>query len=345
VKILLVGLGSIGQRHARNLRALIGDDLDLLAYRVRGRPHVISASLTVDADADVETRLGVRRVATLDAALAERPDAVVVANPNPAHLPVALAAARAGCHLFIEKPISHELAGLDEFEALVAERQLVCFVAYQLRFHPGVRALQRMLADRAVGRVISARVLFGEYLPAWHPYEDYRETHPARRALGGGVLLSQVHDLDLVYALFGRPTRMFALGGHLSDLEIDVEDTASLLMEVRVDGRPVPVHVHQDYLQRPPRRVYDVIGEAGRVTLDFGRQVLERVDAAGEIVEACAFPGFERNTMFLEEMRHFLACVAGDETPRVTLRDAEQSLRMALAARTSLETGRVVEFP
>jgi predicted dehydrogenase len=344
VKALFVGLGSVGQRHARNLRTLLGDDVELLAYRVRGHRQVITPSLSIDAGADVESALGVRVFRDLDAALAERPDVVFVTNPNTLHVPVALAAATAGCHLFLEKPISHDLARTDELVDVIERRRCVCLVGYQLRFHPGFRALQRMLAERAVGRLVTVRVVFGEYLPGWHPYEDYRTMHVSRRELGGGVLLAQIHDLDAIYALFGLPRRVFAMGGHLSRLEIDVEDTASLLLDAVVDGMPVPVHVHQDYLQRPPRRTYDVIGEGGRILLDFGAGSLTRVHAEGRVGETESFAGFDRNQMFLDELRHFLACVAGRETPLVTARDGVQSLRMALAARAALETGRVMEL-
>lgn len=344
MRVLLAGLGSVGQRHARNLRALLGRDVELLAYRVRGLPHVITPGLSIAAGADVESSLNITVYGDLSAALAARPDAVFVTNPNTLHLPVAVAAAHAGCHLFLEKPISHDLEGVEAFVEFVEARRLVCFVGYQLRFHPGVRALQGMLASRAIGRVITARLAFGEYLPGWHPYEDYRGTHVSRRDLGGGVLLSQVHDLDCVYALFGLPRRLFALGGHLSDLELDVEDTSSVLMEVTVDGQPVPVHVHQDLLQRPARRVYELVGERGRITLDFSAQSIERTDGSGGIAERQTFAGLDRNQLFLDELTHFLACTRGDDVPLVSARDAMQSLRMALAARTSLETGRVMEL-
>jgi predicted dehydrogenase len=344
VKVLLAGLGSVGQRHARNLRALLGDDVELLAYRVRGLRHVITPALTIDPGVDVESSLRVKVFADLDDALAARPDIVFVTNPNPLHVPVALAAARAGCHLFLEKPISHDLEGVADLIDVIERGRRVCFVGYQLRFHPGFRALQRMLCAGTIGRLITARMIFGEYLPGWHPYEDYRHTHVARRDLGGGVLLSQVHDLDAVYALFGIPRRVFAIGGHLSDLEVDVEDTASVLLEAVVDGRRVPVHVHQDYLQRPPRRTYEVIGEGGRITLDFTGLTIEREDLEGHVAETQSFAGLERNRLFLDELTHFLACVQGRETPLVSARDAMHSLRMALAARASLETGRVMEL-
>jgi predicted dehydrogenase len=338
-------MGSVGQRHARNLRAVLGDEVELLAYRVRGLTHVITPELRLDAGADVETTFRLQVYDDLEEALARRPDAVFVTNPNILHVPVALAAARAGCHLFVEKPISHDLDGVAELVEVIERRRLVCVVGYQLRFHPGFQALQRLLARAAMGRVITARLVFGEYLPGWHPYEDYRGMHVSRRDLGGGVLLSQIHDLDCAYALFGLPRRVFAIGGHLSDLDVDVEDTSSLLMDMTVGGRQVPVHVHQDYLQRPPRRVYEVIGEEGRATLDFGQQRLELVDVEGRVTEQQSYAGLERNQLFVDELKHFLACVRGDASPVVTARDAVQSLRMALAARESLDTGGVVELP
>jgi predicted dehydrogenase len=344
VKVLIVGLGSVGQRHARNLRTLLGDEVELLAYRVRGHRQAITPGLGIDAGVDVESALRLAVYRDLDQALGERPDAVFVTNPNTLHMSVALKAANAGCHLFLEKPISHDLDGVEALIEIVTRRNLVCFVGYQLRFHPAFKALQQMLAAGSIGRIITARVVFGEYLPGWHPYEDYREMHVSRRTLGGGVLLAQIHDLDLIYALVGLPRRVFAMGGHLSRLEIDVEDTASMLMDAVVDGVPVPVHVHQDVLQRPPQRIYDIYGEQGRVTLDFGAATVTRLDANGDVAESRSFAGFERNQMFLDELRHFLACLRRDETPLVSARDAAQSLRMALAARAALESGRVMEL-
>ena len=110
----------------------------------------------------------------------------------------------------------------------------------------------------------------GEYLPAMHPYEDYRDLNYSRRDQGGGVILMQIHDLDMVYALFGLPRRAFALGGRRSSLEIDVEDTVAMLLDC--DG--VPVQVSQDFVRRPPVRRYEVIGERAVTVWDVGRGTL-----------------------------------------------------------------------
>lgn len=344
MKILIVGLGSIGQRHARNLRSLCGNDLELLAYRVRGLNLVITPELTIKAGADIETEYGIRTYPTLDAALAENPLAVLVTNPNSLHIPVALAAARAGCNLFIEKPLSHSMDGVDELLELVETKKLVCLVGYQLRFHPGFKLVKSLLNRGVIGTPLAARLEFGEYLPGWHRYEDYRLYHASRKDQGGGVILSQIHDLDYAYALFGMPVRVFALGGKLSSLETDVEDIVSMLMEFRVAGKPMPVHIHQDYVQRPPSRNCEIIGDAGKIVWDYYANEVRVTRAETGTSEVHRFDGFQRNQLFIDEMKHFLNCLAGKETPVVGLREGMDSLKIALAAKRSLETGQVVEL-
>ncbi len=328
MKILIAGLGSIGQRHARNLRQLLGDELELTAYRVRRTSPVIEADLTVDADRDVEEAYRVRAFDDLDEALADGPDAVVVANPTTFHLPVALAAVHAGRHVLVEKPLSHSLDGVDELGRLVDAKGLVCLVGFQLRHHPALARLRQLLADDTLGALVSVRMDVGESVAAMHPYEDYRRLNYARRDQGGGVILMQSHDLDLAYALFGLPRSVYALGGKRSTLELDVEDTVAMLL----DCEAVPIQVSQDFVRREAVRRYELVGERATAVWDHVRGTLA-VD--GDVLVEQP----ERNELFLAELRHFLACVAGEETPAVGVRDAEASLRIALAAKRSIETG------
>lgn len=344
MKALFCGLGSIGQRHLRNLRALLGDGVEVLAYRERGLARVLEPDMTVRPGAALEATYRIRTFDRLEAALAERPDVVFVTNPNTAHIPVALAAARAGCHLFIEKPLSHSLEGVDELIDVVESRHLVAFVAYQFRFHPGLRAIRRLIDAGSLGQLAAAHIVNGEYLPDWHPYEDYRGTHPARRDLGGGALRIQTHELDYGLWLLGMPTRVYAVGGHLSRLEIDVEDSVSVLLSCEHDGRPVPVHVHLDYLQRPPQRVCEIVGDAGKVRFDYYAKRLELHDTATGATSVESFDAYERGQMFRDELDHFFACVRGEQRPLVDLREGVRSLQVALAAETSLCTGAAVDL-
>jgi predicted dehydrogenase len=186
------------------------------------------------------------------------------------------------------------------------------------------------------------RLELGEFLPGFHTYEDYRQTYPAHRHMGGGVILSQIHELDVAYWLFGMPRKVFALGGHWSSLEIDAEDTASLLFECESAGRPLPVHIQLDFVQHPPRRIYEIVGDRGTIIIDVLASVIRVVRADTGQVDERTFEALQRNHLFLNELRHFLDCLAGAQRPVVSVRDGVQSLRMALAARQSIDAGTVV---
>lgn len=344
MKLLIVGLGAIGQRHVRNLRALLGDSVEILAARSRGLSHVLSDVMTVESPEGLCEKYGIRAFATLEDALAHKPDAAFVCNPTSLHIGTALVLARAGCHLFIEKPLAHAYAGVEELVGIVERQGLVATVGYQFRFHPCLTTTYGLLRSGAIGRVLAVRAEIGEYLPNWHTYENYRGTYGASRDLGGGTLLSQIHEMDYLYWFFGLPRRVFTLGGHLSSLDVDVEDVTSTLMQFERDGIQFPVHLHQDYVQRPASRRCEIVGDTGKIEIDLQRHTMKLYDASGGLAQANEFSGFQRSQMFIEETQRFLACIEGREAPAITLRDGAQSLRMALAAKESLEKGIVVDM-
>jgi len=343
-KVLIVGLGSIGQRHVRNLRHLLGQKIEIMAYRSRKLTHVITEQASIELSQNVEEQYDIRVFASLETALDQKPDAVFICNPPDRHLSTALAAAKQGFSLFIEKPLSHNYDQVTELIELVEEKRLVSFVGYQMRFHPCLQKVQALICEGRIGAILSVNVEIGEYLPGFHPYEDYRKMHESHRDRGGGVILSQIHELDYIYWLFGLPKRVFALGGHLSKLEINAEDTASILMEHEIAGKSIPVHLHQDFLQRPPTRTCRIIGEEGKILVDLRVPNVHIFNNRGYLAEAISYESFQRNQLFLEEMTHFLGCLQEKRVPLVTVRDAARSLRMALAAGESLATGKVVEL-
>jgi predicted dehydrogenase len=334
MRLLLIGLGGIGQRHARNLRALFGERCELLAYRVRRDSPVLNDSLSIDHNhRSIEERYGIRSHETLEAALREVPEAAIICNPSSMHVSVALAAARAGCHLLIEKPVSHTLDQLDELAEVVKKQSLVCMVAYQLRFHPCLKLAHRLLTNGRIGRPIACRAVVGEYLPGWHRYEDYRSMYASKRELGGGVVLSQIHELDMLFWFFGRPKQIVSFGGHFSDLQIDVEDVASTLFAY--DG--MVAHLQQDYLQQPPVRQLEIIGSSGKILVDLRAPRVLAYGDSGALIEDQSFEDLERNTLFLDEMKCFIDAVQTGHPVPVDLAAGRQSLEMALALKQSIE--------
>lgn len=337
---LFVGLGGIGQRHLRNLRTLLGDAVEVSAYRVRRERQTLDDTLRVVDGVDLEQKYGVEVCADLDRALERKPDVVFITNPSSLHVPVALKAARAGCHLFIEKPLSHSLEQISELAQVCDEQRLVTCVAYQLRYHPGFVRLRELLGTSALGRVLSVRAEVGEYLPGFHPYEDYRRMYASQSALGGGVTLSQIHEIDYLCALFGTPRRVFSMGGHVSSLEVDVDDLSVSLLEFpRADGSPLFVELHQDFFQRPAQRSVTVVGERGRITWSLSGRFLEHVNETGQVIERQDHSQFQRNQAFLDELANFLGCVIRGEQCTPSLRDGALSLEVAVAQLASQADG------
>ena len=344
-RVLFVGLGGIGQRHLRNTRALLGEHVSIDAFRVRREQTVLTDQLGVVDGAELERNYRINVFSDLDAALANEPDVVFVSNPSSLHVPVAQRAAEAGAHLFVEKPLSDSLDGISELIHTVEHKSLIGMVAYQLRRHPGFLLLQERLRQDAIGRVWSVRAEVGEYLPGFHPYEDYRRMYASRKALGGGVTLSQIHEIDYLVALFGMPRRAFAMGGKVSNLEVDVDDLSLSVLEFSGrDGGRLLVELHQDFFQRPGSRRCTVIGEFGRMEWSLSERYFKRWDASGSVVENVDYSLLQRNQTFVDELSYFFGCVRERRQPDIGLREGAQSLRVALGLLDSQRDGVPVEF-
>ncbi len=324
MKLLVCGLGSIGRCHVANLRAL--GVADLIAWREVNQPF--PAPGPWDA---------VPVFPTLKAALAQRPDAALICNPPSCHVPAAIEVATAGCHLFIEKPLSDTLDGIDELRDLVRSAGLVCLVGFNLRFHPGLRALKQCVDEGRIGRVLSIRAQAGQYLPDWHPWTDHRAGYSARRELGGGVILDLIHELDYVRWLGGEVAAVGCMAGSIGGLTIDTEDVAEIVLRFASGALG---SVHLDYLQRQMSRSCMVVGDGGTATWDAVANRLEISSASGAAASV-PLPPPDRNQTFLDEMRHFLACLGGDATPAVDLDEASRVQRLAAAAQHAAREERV----
>lgn len=319
MKFLIAGLGSIGRRHLRNLRAL-GQD-DIILYRT------LQATLKDAELGDLPT------YTELSLALAEKPAGVIIANPTSLHLEVAIAAARAGAALLIEKPISDSLAGLGELQSALALSGKPVMVGFHFRFHPVLNHLKALLESGQLGKPLSACAHWGEYLPGWHPWEDYRRSYAARAELGGGVVNTLSHPLDYLRWLLGEVESVSAWTGKLSDLELDVEDYADILIRFAA-GQAASVHL--DYYQRPPSHTLEITCEGGRICWDNATGEAQIFHAQNSATDLLVPPeGFERNQMFLDEMATFVCLCQGETLPHCTLADGIRAQELVLAIKQS----------
>ncbi len=311
MKFLIAGLGSIGRRHLRNLEAL--GETDIVLYR------------THQGTLDNETLAAYPVETDIQAALRHQPGAVIISNPTALHMQVAVPAAKAGCALFIEKPIAHQTDDLLELETTLEQHHNKVFIAYQFRFNSGLQKIKELLDQGTFGRPLSFHCHWGEYLPEWHPWEDYRKSYAARRELGGGVVLTLCHPLDYLRWLFGDVQSLFAYADKVSDLDVDVEDMAEVLLRFR---SKVIGSLHLDYYRQPKRHDLEISLSEGSLFWDYASNcVWARKNSAAD-QEYPAPAGYERNQMYLDEMKHFIQLAAGQAESRCSYQDGKKALQL-----------------
>jgi predicted dehydrogenase len=328
MKILIAGLGSIGRRHFRNLVAL--GEKDIILYRTN-RSTLPDDEL---AGYPVETDLA-------EALKKHRPQAVIVSNPTALHMDVAIPAAQAGCAILLEKPISNDLARVDELRQAAAQSGSKILVGFQFRYHPTLNKARELIAAGAIGKVLTVHAHWGEYLPGWHPWEDYRQSYAARQDLGGGVIVTLTHPLDYLRYLLGEVRELWSFNGHISPLEMDVEDVAEIGLKFAsgaIGG------VHLNYVQRPPVHRLEIVGTGGTLRWDNSDGLLTLLQMPDAFGSANLQPGaprleqfplpdsFERNQLFVAQTRHFLAVASGESDTICSLDDGIRALELALAA-------------
>ncbi len=344
-KILITGLGSIGQRHLRNIKRVYGDSFEVIAYRTRRLQQTFSDNMTIRDGVNLEDEYDLKVFTDLDKALEEKPDAAFITNITSKHMDTALACAKAGCDLFIEKPLSDSMDNIEELKRLADEKKLKIFMGFQNRYHICIKRAKELLSKNAIGTILSVDCEFSERVTTMHSYEDYRQTYMARSDMGGGPILNlQVHDLDLLRYMFGEPIDVFSLNIKSNALDIDVESgTSSIYRFINADNNAFPVYTHTDFLQYPPAHRFKIVGECGRIEIDMNSAALKLV-VDGETASNITYKDFQRNDMFIEELKDFIDCLEQSKESKIGLTDGIMSLKMALAAKKSYKENRVVKM-
>lgn len=345
MRALFIGLGSIGQRHLRNLIE-IDPKIELYAYRHSRSSPVLSKTNEVLSKQDVSEYYGVKDFTSLEEALANNPDLIFITNPSNLHAELALSCLKnSNAFIFIEKPLSSDIksaTALYDLEKSLNKKR-VC-IGYQFRFHPVINLAKTIISSGKLGNLVSANLENGEYMPGWHPYEDYKKSYAAKKSLGGGALLTQIHDFDYAIWLFGKPKSIYAVGGQLSDLEIDVEDSVKALLTFHADNKLFPVNISLDYLQWPAKKKFSVIGDKGKIECDLINMKLTLYILNNHDTEVFDFPTFDRNEMFKKEMENFLDFANGKNEPFVDIDSAMLSLKAALNAHLSIKKEKPINF-
>jgi len=324
---LVVGGGSIGRRHLRNLNRFGGMHLALVETDAARREAIA-------------TELPVTSFSSLREGLDWAPDFVVVATPTYLHAEQTLQVVRGGFPVFVEKPLSHGAAGLAEIADLVEEKDLTSLVGCNMRFHPGPAKVKELLEERVLGKILFARIHTGSYLPEWRPQMDYRQNYAARIETGGGCIMDCIHEIDLTRWYLGEMESVFCCAGHLSSLEIETEDVAVVVCR-HASGAISEIHL--DYVQRTYERGCQIAGELGSIFWDFNSKAVRWYNARSK--EWTTYPQpetWEVNQMYVDEMKHFLECMEQKRPTTLPIPEATALMRAVFAAKASSEQGKMV---
>jgi len=302
----VVGYGSIGRRHARNLKKL---GVRVVVYRT-GMAHPD----TPEYDDSLEFYYDFEEV------LALNPDAIFICNPTSLHAEFALKAIENRIDFFVEKPVSNQLAGTDVLVRAAREAGVISSVGYMMRYDPCLIKLRDLLQQNSIGNVSSAIMEWGTYLPSWHGWEDYSNSYAARKTLGGGLVLTCSHEIDLARYLFGEISLVHAEGGRASYLDIEVEDHVDILSK---HASGVTSFLHIDWFQKKGRRYVHVIGDQGRLEWDFFKNNLTLFDFSNQ-EERVLEQGSDVNRLYEANIQDFLDSVL-DRSP--TECDFEEGLK------------------
>lgn len=318
MKYLVAGLGSIGRRHLTNIRKIDPDASVTVWHTHSGPGRAAVPDETVDAV-----------VYSFDDAIRTGPDIALVTSPAPFHIPIACRLAEEGVDLFIEKPLSSDLSGIDTLHQIQRAKKTIIMVGYNLRFHRPFQVIRQALDNQAIGKVLSIRAEVGQYLPDWRPGADYRNAVSARKELGGGVVLELSHELDYARWLLGEITMVSAQVDRLGDLEIDCEDTADIILKFSCGAVG---NIHLDMLQRFPTRNCRITGSEGTLLWDGTTDAVSQYSAKSKSWSLLYPPeSSDRNDMYLAEIRHFLDCVKTRKEPAISIADGRRVVEIALA--------------
>ncbi len=286
--IAVIGAGSIGERCIRNLWQL--GYRSILVFRQRNLPFRDIGEAKVEV------------ITNWNELLQRKPYAAFICTPTSLHLSQSVELIRHGVHTLVEKPLSHTSQGFDELKKVVSEGRALLWVGYMMRQHPILKITKQIIQDKEYGNLISMQSRWAEYLPDWHPWEDYRQSYAAQKGLGGGVALTLSHDIDMVNWLSGSSVvTSHIIKNFCSSLEVNVESGAEIILQYE---NGITAGLHLNFYEKSKERFLKLVLDEASLSIDFFEPSLTIKTKTK--TETKNFPNFERNQLFIDQLGAFM---------------------------------------
>ena len=340
-RILFIGLGGAGQRHLRLFKEnLVDENVEFIAYRSTNKTPLLNPDFTVNHEESLESVYGIKVYNDLNEALSLKPDLAVISTPSSMHLEYAQLCASKGINVFVEKPLSNSTEGLQELKETVERNKVAIQVGLQRRFHPHLSKIKEIIKSEWLGQVLTVNFTVASYIPRWHPYENYLDLYACRKELGGGVLLTEIHEIDLAVWYFGMPNSVVCVGGTYSDVGMDVEDTVRLTL----DYSKFSVQINLTFWQKHHERNLSINGENGFVSWSQDDDLLieEYFNKTNEITKY-SNPNPGNDAMFDLQIKSLIENI-DILNSGTNMNDSINTMKIIEAAKESMKNNLVVEL-
>ena len=325
MKFLIAGYGSIGKRHLENI--ISNNNSEIIVYSKR-------------KDLSNLRKKNIKIFNSLEKCLSEKPNVGFITNETVHHVPVSKKLATAGLDLFIEKPLSNSTKSVSELVKLTKTKKLVTLMGCNLRFHECIKKIKSLIEQEKIGKIISVQVECGTYLPDWHPNEDYSKGYSARDDLGGGVVLTCIHEIDYLYWFFGEVKEVFSFTGKFSNLKIKSDDLSAIIMKFRNN---VIAEIHLDYFQKPETRSCKIIGTKGMIVWNSSNNQVKLYNLKNNKWSTkLKIKNYKKNDMYKKELAHFINCIKQKKKSLNDISQGQYVLKIALGIIKSSKLKRVV---
>jgi predicted dehydrogenase len=322
MKFLICGMGSIGIRHANNIQ--------------KTGNHTVIAFRSYNSKISIENNT-TNTFNSFDDALAENPDAALVTNPTNLHITTAIKIAETGIPIFIEKPLGHNLEHIEGLINICNKKNVPVLIGYNILFHPAYLKIKDLIHNKQIGNVIASKVQFGTYMPDWHPWEDYTKSYASLPEMGGGVVLTSIHEFNYLIQLFGKIDKFNAMAIGTGSLGIQVEEGVEIIMKHK---NAIVSNIHLNFFQKPNYRNCQIIGTEGTLFWDFWKpeiQILKK--GKTEIIHLGTSATQLLEESYINEIKHFIDICKNKKTkPIADLNTGIYDVKMALEILEEIKT-------
>ncbi len=323
--ILVIGFGSIGKRHVKNILEQTNSEIIIFTKRkniVNNEIQKISRN---------KNRIKISN--NLKNCLTHDPKIAFITNETSLHIDFAIKLAKLGISLFIEKPLSNSIQKINYLEKICQKKKIQSMIGCNLRFYPPILKIKHLIERKTIGKIISIQCENGSYLPDWHPNENYSKSYAAKSVLGGGVTLTQIHELDYLMWIFGDIQKIYSITGKFSHLKVSADDLSASLLQLKNEAI---VELHLDYFSRPYYKQLKIRGTKGILYWNSNENTVKLFNLKTQkwknltVKNNYKLSSKKLNQMYVDEINYFFTCIIKNKKPMNNISEAKNTLKNAL---------------